>query len=454
MNLKCFTYLILLMLLACKAPQPVGQIQEPKPEWIDSRPLDRAFYFGIGSASKISEPLQFAQTAKKNALDDLTSEISVTVKSESFLNTMQINNYVQEEFSSVIATYSEEQIEDYEVIGVWENQNEYWIFYRLSKAQHEERKLAKKRQALSSATDFYLKGKSAEDNGNLSVATDLMFRGLFELAAYWNEVNEFDLEGKKVFLDNEIFSHLRQMINNTELRVTPDQIELNSTNQFQKDVMASLYLDGKPISNALLNYQYDNGKFKSVQQARTDSQGYVYLPIRNANVKNPRNQLRVILDIDELVPNDLDPELMKPLLASLRAPEVFASIATQLPVIMMVSQERNLDGEENLHWISGAIQEELTDQGFSFTSQVNSADYVIYVTAATSKGGTSQGFHVSYLNMSVTVKDSSDNLIYKSSKNDIKGLQLNFNSAGVEAYKKGAKQAKKDIAKDINEAIF
>ncbi|MGB0424145.1 MAG: LPP20 family lipoprotein, partial [Flavobacteriales bacterium] len=411
-------------------------------------------YIGIGSASKVTEPLQFAQTAKKNALDDLTSEISVTVKSESFLNTMQVNNYVQEEFSSVIATYSEEQIEDFEVIDVWENQNEYWIFYRLSKSQHEERKLAKKRQALSSAADFYLKGKTAENNGNLSVATDLMFRGLFELAAYWNEVNEFDLQGTKVFLDNEIFSHLRQMINQTELKLTPDQIELNSSNQFQKNVMASLSLDGKPISNALLEYQYDNGKYKKLQNARTDAQGYVSLPIRNANVQNHSNQLRVMLDLSDMVPKDLDPALMNPLVASLRAPEVFASISTQLPIIMMVSQESNLDGEENLHWISGAIQEQLTEDGFSFTSQINSADYVIYVNASTTKGGTSQGFHVSYLNMSIVVNDKNDNLIYKSSKNDIKGLQLNFNSAGIEAYKKGAKQAKKDIARDINEAIF
>ncbi|MGB1031272.1 MAG: hypothetical protein ACPGWM_01595, partial [Flavobacteriales bacterium] len=239
-----------------------------------------------------------------------------------------------------------------------------------------------------------------------------------------------------------------------ELKLTPDQIELNSSNQFQKNVMASLSLDGKPISNALLEYQYDNGKYKKLQNARTDAQGYVSLPIRNANVQNHSNQLRVILDLSDMVPKDLDPALMNPLVASLRAPEVFASISTQLPIIMMVSQESNLDGEENLHWISGAIQEQLTEDGFSFTSQINSADYVIYVNASTTKGGTSQGFHVSYLNMSIVVNDKNDNLIYKSSKNDIKGLQLNFNSAGIEAYKKGAKQAKKDIARDINEAIF
>ena len=52
------------------------------------------------------------------------------------------------------------------------------------------------------------------------------------------------------------------------------------------------------------------------------------------------------------------------------------------------------------------------------------------------------------------MNDSNNNLVYKSSKNNIKGLQLSFTSAGIEAYKKGAKQAKKDIARDINEAIF
>ena len=52
------------------------------------------------------------------------------------------------------------------------------------------------------------------------------------------------------------------------------------------------------------------------------------------------------------------------------------------------------------------------------------------------------------------MKNGNDDTIYQKSKNNIKGLQLNFESAGIEAYKKAAKQIKKDISEEINEAIF
>lgn len=455
MNCKWLTYgLLILLLWGCKGADALVETQDPKPQWIDSRPLNSSYYIGIGSASKQMEPLEYANTAKKNALDDLTSEISVVVKSESFLNTMQSNQYFEESFTSVIATYSEERIEDFEVVDVWEDGDEYWIYYRLSKARHDEIKREKKHNAMSAAADFYLKGKTAEDNGNLRVALDLMLRGLFELAAYWNEVNEFDVEGRRVFLDNEIFSHLREMMNHTELNITPSNIVLNPSNGFEQDVMASLTLDGKPISNALLEYRYRFGKYKRKKEVRTDPQGYAPIPIRNLAHLAQQNELSVMLNLKDMVPTDLDKKLMDPLIESLLIPEVTVPLSVELPVMMIISKETNLNGTDQLHWVSGALQESLTDEGFSFTSRKDQADYVLYVEASTKEGGTSQGFHVAYLDMKVIVKDASDHMVYQASRNGIKGLQLNFESAGIEAFKKAAKQAKKDISEEINEAIF
>ena len=455
MNWNWLTYgLLILLVWGCKGTDALVEIQDPKPQWVDARPINSSYYIGIGSASKSMEPLEYANTAKKNALDDLTSEISVVVKSESFLNTIETNQYFEESFTSAIATYSEERIEDFEVVDVWEDGNEYWIYYRLSKARHDEIKREKKQNAMSAAADLYLKGKTAEDNGNLRVALDLMLRGLFELAAYWNEVNEFDVEGRRVFLDNEIFSHLREMMNHTELMVTPSNIVLDPSNGFEQDAMASLTLDGKPISNALLEYRYRYGKYKRKNEVRTDPQGYAPIPIRNLAQVAQQNELNITLNLKDMVPTDLDKNLMDPLIESLLIPEVTVPLSVELPVMTIISKETNLDGAEQLHWVSGALQESLTEEGFSFTSRKDQADYVLYVEASTKQGGTSQGFHVAYLDMKIIVKDSEDHMVYQASRNGIKGLQLNFESAGIEAFKKAAKQAKKDIFEEINEAIF
>ena len=100
------------------------------------------------------------------------------------------------------------------------------------------------------------------------------------------------------------------------------------------------------------------------------------------------------------------------------------------------------------------MSKKLSAEGYTFTNRIDQADYVVYISASTREGGTSQGFHVAYLNMTILVKNNNDDIIYQSAINDIKGLQLNYRAAGIEAFKKGAKQVEKDICKDIVDAIF
>ena len=55
---------------------------------------------------------------------------------------------------------------------------------------------------MSAANDYYVKGLEAEAQGNVPSAIDLYLHGLFALKNYWNEVNEFNSETGKIFLDN------------------------------------------------------------------------------------------------------------------------------------------------------------------------------------------------------------------------------------------------------------
>ena len=73
-------------------PGSVVTIQEA-PEWVNSRPHNSANYIGVGSASKLTQPLDYQAIAKKNALNDLASEISVRVQGSTFLNSMEAVSY-------------------------------------------------------------------------------------------------------------------------------------------------------------------------------------------------------------------------------------------------------------------------------------------------------------------------------------------------------------------------
>ena len=90
------------------------------PEWISNRPTSDAHYIGIAPASKNNT--SYRKIAKRNALDDLLSEIRVTVQSVSILNQMDKNGTFKEEFESIIKSTVADEIENLELVDTYEDE--------------------------------------------------------------------------------------------------------------------------------------------------------------------------------------------------------------------------------------------------------------------------------------------------------------------------------------------
>jgi len=82
------------------------------PDWVSNRPISSTDYIGISSASKNTSSYQ--KIAKRNALDDLLSEIRVTIQSVSILNQIDKNGTFKEEFESTIKSSVADEIENLE----------------------------------------------------------------------------------------------------------------------------------------------------------------------------------------------------------------------------------------------------------------------------------------------------------------------------------------------------
>ena len=443
------------LVLGCGTKENIVTTPErPAPEWVNARPINPSYYIGIGSVSKITEPMDYAAVAKKNALNDLASEISVIVKSESFLNTMQVNSQVQEEFNSTIATFSDEKIEGFELVDAWENDRDYFIYYRLSKAKHAQIREEKKRAVMQSAYDYLTQAREAALAANIHLATDLYLRGLFEMKEYWNDVNQWDDQGSIIYLDNTLYQEMKSMLNSVELLASETEIELNAGNKFKDEMNVLVTSNGNPLSGLQLEYKYDNGKFRNTYQAKTDLAGTIRVNIHDANLNNGNNQVEVALDKEDLKPSDMDKKLLDPLFESVRAQTVVVPIRTIKPRILIMAEEKNLGTVLGTQRIADPLREKLREQGFVFASSTGDADYIIELSADTKQGGTSQGFHVSYLEMNYTLKDEDGNVLLQNSESNIKGLQLNFEAAGLEAYKKAERRMEREIADDLIEAMF
>jgi hypothetical protein len=463
MKLRYTLLLLLSALLGCLLPgcgdkQTVATPEKPvatRPPWLDARPVNSAYYIGIGNCSKTAQPLDYQNIAKKNALNDMATEISVRVQGSTFLNSLEVNRNFSEEFISTINTTTNEQIEDYEIAGTWETEKEFWVYYRLNKAQYQAKKAEKKNQVLRSAYDFYLKGLDAENTNNLSAAIDLYLRGLVAMKNYWAEVNEFQSEQGNIYLDNELYAAMRRCITGISLQTNLEKITLSSANNYREKVTITALYNGKPVKGVEIVYNYKKEKYMKPRTVLSDDKGNVLAEVDNVSTFEKNNTLDVLIGIEALIPKDLDQRITEGLLKGLRTDSRKIPIELLSPTISVASLEKTLGEETGGATLLSAMKAELSKRGMRIVTGATEANYTINIQSNTTAGGTTQGFILAFLEMNVTVKNvKTGEIIFQDATSSMKGVQLTIEGASIDAYKKGMEKIENQLAAAIVDAIL
>jgi len=450
-----FIVLAFATVAGCGDKNIVQTPEQPQPEWIGQRPRNASYYIGVGSSSKLAQPLDYPSVAKKNALNDLASEIKVRVQGETFLNSLEVNKNFSEEFISTISTTTDESIENYEIAGQWENKQEYWVYYRLSKSEYQRLKSEQKNLALSTSNDYYVKGLEAEQRANIPAAVDLYLRGLFALKEYWNEPNEFLVEGKKTYLDNDIYAALRRVITGLTLVPAAEKIILSSENNYATQFPVQVMYEGQPARGISLSYTYQRDRYMKPRVLLSDQGGRTTADVSHVSTTVKANWLDIVIDIESLLPQDLDKSIELGLVKTMKTESRRIPIELILPSFFIQSEERVYGTTGSTAILASSFQSELVKRGMRISGKPTETDYQVNIASNTSEGATSQGFTVAFLEMTVVVTHlTSGETVYKESLSSIKGLQLNKEAASADAYKKGREKIEAEIIKSILEAIL
>lgn len=450
---------LLLLAIACGgSKETVSNTPPPetKPTWAQSRPIRSLDYIGIGIASK-ARP-DFIEVAKKNALNDLASEIKVNISGNSFLHTMEREYKFEEEFMSSISATTDQDLEGYKLQGTYDGANEYWVYYRLSKAEHAHIQKEKRDKAKRISLDLYGKANEALAANDLQSAMNLQLKALLALKEYWGEENKVEWEGEEVFLENEIFSALQRTTGGLKLSCNPSTITLNHGNEYRVEAqIRTQYTDASSfmIAQVPLNISYQGIHKKVKDKRRTGDDGSLNYVVNDVEFANNSNDLLMIVDLESMINEDVDKDLAKAMLKSLPRNELRVPIRLALPKLYLSSSETNLDKALINGELASTLKGELTKGGFEFTNYPSSADIQIDLSATTRQGGESNGFFISYLDLTLTVKDRRSGLvIYQDGEQGLKGVQLNYEKAGLDAYKKAGEDIKKKKAKELTSAIL
>lgn len=458
---RLLTYsFVVFILLGCGQKKEIQETVDPtpvKPSWMADRPIQNGYYTGIGSASKSSNPLDFSQVAKENALLDLASEIRITVTGESFLSTLEVNDYFQEEFMSKITSSTKEYLEGYELIDTWEDNQQFWSYYRLAESDYKRIRAERKLSAMSRSADNLKRAQSMELQGDVEGAIKNYLDGLVGIKEYWTESNEYNFNGNSILLDHELHGGFKDLLRDVQFELNPKEVVLDQMNLYKGSVSVLVHLRGNPIRNFPLKYRITHdGAYNRLLSGRTDDSGVITIRVEDVSLEGGSSlRLEIESGLDKLDFEGSEMEVRKPLMDEIEFAKKQIPIRIVLPIMTIASEELNLGSELHTPILSSALLSSLSANGIRFVAGPAGADYLIQIRSSSRESGTSQGFHVAYLDVTIEVSHrSSGEVVYTWNENNIKGLQLNFEAAGKEAYKKAAKKMESNVGMEIMNAIL
>lgn len=452
--MKHFLSFLIFLLAGCSQSNiPTGPA---KPDWLSAKPFPSGYYTGIGHSLK-DRTGNYIQIAKKSALEDLVSEIKVTVSSTSVLSQIDVDKKFHERFEQIIQTEAAEEIQEFELVDAWEDEYNYWVYYRLSRARYRAIKDEQKRNAVLHATDYYTKGVEANSRDERIQALAFYFQALRAMEKYLADAVWVTVEGKSLLLTNEIYASIQGILNDIDVKVEPSDIGINRRmNQNDLTVIASARFEDLdvPAIDLPLAAAFQKGEGEVFPTYKTNDAGTAKILLNRIGSAELEQSVGVRVDTETLAGASESP-IFAFITQSLRVPSANIVLRVQRPVVYLTSSERSLGQENPFAQVTNKLKNFLARSGFEFTDDRESADLWFEVKTNTEQGSVAGSIFVTYLNGVIRVSSVKEgNEIYALTLERVKGYGLDYDRSSVDAYNNTTASLEDERLKDLINTIL
>lgn len=453
-------YFILIVCLGCSPSLTNNSLktdlQNPRPEWLSAKPMQDRYYIGIGHSVKDGIN-NYIQSAKSSALEDIISEIRVTVSSTSVLSQIDANKEFQEKYEQIIKTTASDELQEYEQVDAWEDDQNYWVYYRLSKQRYKEIKDEQKRNAVTLALDFFTKAKQSERAGDDIQALGFYFKGFGAIEKYLGDPIRLEYEGKEILLTNEIYASIQQILDRIQLVANPAEIMLNRrvASGTETVVVTAVYKDSKKaIPDLPLKAAFEKGAGDVFPEYKTDASGQSKILITKISSKDVEQTVGVKVNMLNFAGTNASP-IYSLVAERMVAPKVNILLKVQRPIVYITSDEKTLGVNKSNDQITNRVKNFLTSSGFEFTDSRGKAELWMDINANSEKGAVSGSIYITYVTAVIKVVTLSENKeIYATTLDRIKGYSLDYERSSQEAYNKSLEVLEKEKLPELLNAIL
>lgn len=453
MNSIRFISLFCLFLLLVSSVQPLLA----QPSWVKNRPISAEHYIGIGMSVKSGNSSDYIQAAKETALSDLASEITINISNEVFHQVVEKAGVVAEEFKSQIQSSTKAELEGYELIDSWENSGQYWVYYRLSKQTYQKNKEQKLRQAASLSRDLFQNSLNATAANDIDKALIMAIKALYPIEKYLTEPLETEIDGRRVYLMNELYGHLQDLL--TRIELVPQNAARNG--KVGKALSSPLEVSAQfrqtngqstAISNLPLVFSFIRGNGQMITQSRSNRNGLASSTVSKITATDNLQLIKVELDMSSYS-TDSSP-ITANIIKSLPLPAAKFTLTIAGVMAVIEAEEISLGQKSRLLHVEPIVKNHLSSKGFSFVDSPANADLLIRIKAESHQGQEVYGMFSAFVDLNLSVIDlSSGNEVYKGSLQNVKGIDLNYEKGSLKALKNAADKVVKEMIPEMLQKI-
>lgn len=408
------------------------------PEWVTNTPVNNEFYIGIGSSKK-SYP-DYQKRATKEALSAIAEQIQINIKSQNELFVSQNKSGISRDFFQNVVTTSSVQLQGYELYAKWENNEDYYVYYRLSKKKFREDMVVQYDKAINNSNKKISDAKSYLKAGKINAAV----AAYLDASKFLEDMvgNSFIPEKHAAIVNNwsAVKSALIRIANNVQISPLYSEYTLSKNKLFDTEIPVRTFISENNMKKSIaevpvifrLSNNYNAFYRKSVN---TDNNGICMDKI--VNIYNASNNYTITCKIDfENYFNDFGDYLI---LKDKAFEDLYSTCDINIHVIplkvLVESTELINSSPRSFHTIKNDVSNYLRRHYFYISKSLKNSDYLIKIRSDTRKGTYYMGMYSSFLTVEYSViNNHTGRTVYKGNITDIKGVSLNYQSAAEKAY--------------------
>ena len=454
--------LVLLMLIGCSAQN--GMAKRRPPKWVKERPVTPDFYVGIAVVKKDATQTNYMQLAKNQALQDLCSEISVTISSNSVLKQFETNTQFTEEFEANVRTSLIQNIEGYEIAGSWDNKrgNEYWVYYRLSKNKYELQKRLKLNKAKKVAQNYFEQAKQEEKQLNLFQALNYYAKSIEAIKNHLDEdLSVLTLNGR-VNLGTDIYNSIQNIFKRTEITPEKKLVKIEISTARKEPILVKAMWHGerseKEIAQLPLLIDFSKGEGVLTNKVKTDEFGYAASQLTKVTSRQKLQEIEVGIDLSSILDEqDEDYELYQLFFTPESAPKGKIILNVERLKAYMNFSEKIFGEDSKREILKNNLKKELSENFFSFTNNKEQAKVILDINTNVTKGEIKEGRNykvfIVYLDCFFSLTDVQSGMeIFNEAIYEVKGMKpISYDYAVKEAYEQAVEEIHNTIIPKLNQ---